>query len=139
MNSSVIITTMQSTILEAAQLMSQNKLGSLPVTDDSGYLAGMITDTDIVRKIAAKNIDPETSLVKTFMTREIKWLNPESTLAEATDLMVKYKFKRIPIMEGSKIKGIISATEIMNILMNLNNLAYAEKIIEMLYEGSGDS
>jgi CBS domain-containing protein len=94
-------------IRDAARLMAQNDIGSLPVQDND-RLVGMITDRDIaVRAVAqGKGADARVSDV---MTNEIRYCYEDQDVEEVTRNMGEQRLRRLPVMNRSKrLVGILS-------------------------------
>jgi len=135
----VITVNKQTTVISAAQTMNQRKLGCLPVVAGQGYVIGIITDTDIVRKIAATSLDPGTALVEELMTKDVITARPTQSLIEVAQTLVSKKLKRIPVTDDNNyLLGVISITDIISILLQLNNVSNAQKLVKMLYKGTAD-
>jgi len=111
MNKNVVVAKSDVTIKEASKVMSQYKIGSLIILKDSEIM-GIITDTDIVRALA-KDMDADTTIMEEIMSKKVVTIEPEKTIEDAVDLMIKHKIKRLPVVEEGKIKGIITATDII--------------------------
>jgi len=135
MTKSIITVHRYASLLEAAKLMEQNKFGCLPVVNDFGMLVGIITDTDLVRKVVAQGI-PVSEPLEQIMTKNVITAESDKTLGFISELMTRHSIKRVPIVDNAKMVGIISSTDIINIFLQLNNFAEAHKIIEMMYSGS---
>lgn len=111
MNKNVVVAKSDVTIKEASKVMSQYNIGSLIILKDNEIM-GIITDTDIVRALA-KDMDADTTIMEEIMSKKVVTIEPEKTIEDAVDLMVKHKIKRLPVVEEGKIKGIITATDII--------------------------
>lgn len=95
----------------AAQFMANKLIGSLIVVDDEDGVLGIVTETDMVRKLVAKGKDTNT-LVREIMTQDIVVIGPEFTIEEAADVMIQNKIKKLPVVENDKMVGIITTTDI---------------------------
>jgi len=114
MTKKVIVINPDTTIKDAAKIMSQYRVGSLVVLEDE-KLVGIITELDIIWKVVASELDPKTTLVRDVMSKNVVTINADQTLEDATDVMVENKIKKLPVVEGNKIIGIITATDIISI------------------------
>jgi len=95
-------------VLEAARMMREYDLGSLPVSD-RGNLTGFITDRDIVIRCVANESDPKQTQVHAVMSPEIICCAPESPASEALELMASRQVHRLPVVdEDKKLVGIVS-------------------------------
>lgn len=138
MSKPVITVQKRTPVLAVAQLMEYHKLGALPVITPQGYLAGMVTDTDLVKRLVAKKLSAETTLVDDIMTKEVITVKPDQTLKEAAALLVKHRVRRIPVVERDVLVGMASITDIVAMLLQINNVSRATNLIKMLYQGSAD-
>lgn len=111
MHKNVVAASPDATIREASKVMNDYKIGSLIVMKDND-LAGIITASDIIRAVA-KDMDVNDAKLEDVMSKTVVTIDPEDTIEEAVDVMLKNKIKRLPVVENGKIKGIITATNIM--------------------------
>jgi len=112
-------------VKDAAEKIASLKIGSLLAVDDDDAVVGIVTGGDIVVKVVAKDKVPHDVRVKDIMTKKLVVIGPEALIEEAADLMNKYKIKKLPVMVGDKIVGIVTAREL---------LGAERKIIERLTE-----
>lgn len=108
MNPSVITVEPTSTAAMAARLLSRYNVGSLPVCSSGRELRGVVTDRDIVLRCLAVEDDPAQTPVKDIMTRRPAWVSPGEDCRAAAQLMAKHQIRRLPVVEGGKLVGIIS-------------------------------
>lgn len=135
MTSPVIAVTPNTSILSVARLMEQHRLGSLPVVSEDNYLAGIITDTDLIRLLATSGISPETTPVSAVMTSEVITASTDQSIIDIAEVLVSKSLKRIPLTDKDKLVGIISVTDLATILLQLNNVSKTHKLVAMLYHG----
>jgi CBS domain-containing protein len=114
MTKNVLVVSPDTTIKDAAKIMSQQRVGSLVVMEKN-KLVGIITELDIIWKVVANEMNPATTLVRDVMTRKVLTINADQTLEEATHLMVENRIKKLPVLEDNKIVGIITATDVISI------------------------
>jgi CBS domain-containing protein len=96
---------------EAARLMRDQHLGSLPVTDGE-QLVGMVTDRDIATRVVAAGVDPETTSVGDICSHDPITAEPDHDLDEALELMARHKIRRLPVVENGRLVGIVSQADI---------------------------
>ena len=90
--------TEQTSIREAAKLMEQEDVGSLPVVDDGARLVGILTDRDVAVRVVGGGLDPDTAVVGDVASTEVLALTPEHDLDEALKLMAREQVRRVPIV-----------------------------------------
>jgi CBS domain-containing protein len=122
MQRNVIVAKENMKIKEAAEVMSKYHIGSLVIVRNN-KVVGILTERDILKAIA-KGIDPRTIEAKDIMTKEVITISPTSTIEDAASLMLEKKIKKLPVLDGEKLVGIITATDIAVIQPKLiKNLA----------------
>lgn len=94
-------------IVEIAQLMRKNDVGSIPVCQDKKVL-GMITDRDIVLKVIADGKNIQTVSAKDIMNSDVITVTTDQDVHEAAQLMSDYQIRRLPVVEEGKIVGIVA-------------------------------
>ena len=112
MNPSVITIEPASSAALAARLISRHNIGALPVCASDGRLRGMVTDRDIVLRCIAAEEDPAQTLVRDIMTRECATVAPGDDCREATRIMSAQQVRRLPVVEGGKVVGMISLSDL---------------------------
>lgn len=95
------------TILDAAQIMNDHKIGSVVVMKN-GRMSGILTERDILTRIVAKRQDPETTRVSQVMTREVLTARPTTRLNEARSVMREKRIRHLPVLQEDKVLGMIS-------------------------------
>jgi CBS domain-containing protein len=114
MTKNIIVTHPDTTIKDVAKIMTQQRVGSLLVVEEN-KLAGIITELDIIWKVVAGDLDPKITLVREVMTKEIITIKANQTLEDATEIMVENNIKKLPVLEGDKLVGIITATDLISV------------------------
>ena len=98
-------------VVEAARLMREAHIGSLPITDDE-QLVGMITDRDITTRVVAEAADPQTTSVGDVYSQDLISVEPDSDLEEAVRLMAQHQVRRLPVVENGRLVGIVAQADI---------------------------
>jgi CBS domain-containing protein len=98
-------------VVEAARLMREEHIGSLPITDDE-QLVGMITDRDITMRVVAEAADPEMTSVGDVYSRDLITVEPDEDLEDALQLMARHQVRRLPVVENGVLVGIVAQADI---------------------------
>jgi CBS domain-containing protein len=98
-------------VVEAARLMREEHIGSLPITDDE-QLVGMITDRDITTRVVAEAADPQMTSVGDVYSRDLISVEPDKDLEEALQLMARHQVRRLPVVENGRLVGIVAQADI---------------------------
>jgi CBS domain-containing protein len=98
-------------VVEAARLMREQHIGSLPVTDDE-QLLGMITDRDITTRVVAEAADPKTTPVADVCSRDVISVEADKDREEALELMARHQVRRLPVVESGRLVGIVAQADI---------------------------
>jgi len=133
MASDIITCDKDKKVIDVAGLMDSYKVGDIVVTEGDQVI-GIITDTDMVRKVCAGKLDPEKTRAEEIMSNPIISTDPETQLIDVAKIMHDQKIKRIVIMKKEKLQGLLSVTDLADALIQLNNFAQAHRIIDLLYE-----
>jgi CBS domain-containing protein len=101
-------------VLEAAKRLAELDVGSLPICGEDDRLKGMLTDRDIVVKVLAKGKDPASVKSGELGVGDAKTvtIGADDSIDEALRTMIDHKVRRLPVIDGRKIVGIISQADI---------------------------
>ncbi len=102
----------------AAELMRDRGIGSIFVTHEGGII-GILTDTDLVRRVVAAGSDPQEITVEQIMSAPILMIDENKTLLDANDLMAKAHIRHLGVSQGEKLVGMISVRDLVVFLTNL--------------------
>ena len=98
-------------VVEAAQLMRDEHIGSLPITDGD-TLVGMITDRDITTRVVAEGAGLATTSVGDVYSQDLISVGPDKELEEALRLMARHQVRRLPVVENGRLVGIVAQADI---------------------------
>ncbi len=96
----------------AVQKMNKFDIGSVIVVS-SGRPVGIITETNVLRRVVESRMDPATVWAKDIMTSPLITIESNAAVEEAAKVMADRKINRIPVIDGSKLVGLISSTDIV--------------------------
>ena len=105
------------TVKETAQLMHDKNIGSVLVEENSEYV-GIVTETDLTRKVLLQDLCPNTSRVSEIMTQPIISLDCHLPVTEANAYMAKKKMRHLAITDNGKIVGMISVRDLVSFFAN---------------------
>jgi CBS domain-containing protein len=94
------------TVRKLAMTLVKNQISGAPVTGKNGKIVGIVSEADIVAK---KGKD-----VKAIMSKKVISVAEDTPVEEIAQLMTKHKIKRLPVMNGGKVVGIVSRADIVN-------------------------
>jgi len=114
------------TVSSAVKAMTKKRIGSVLVVSDSEVL-GIVTSTDVLYKVIAKDKDPKKTKLSEIMSTPIHAIGPGNTLKEAADMMTRHRIKKLPVInKDGELIGMIAASDILaadpeflNMLVNL--------------------
>jgi CBS domain-containing protein len=102
----------------AARLMRDRRISSLFVTNGK-EIVGILTDTDMVRRVVAAGVDTLTTTAEKIMSAPILTIEEDKTLLDVSDLMAKTHIRHLGVTQGGKLVGMISVRDILVLLTNL--------------------
>ncbi len=100
------------TVQEAAQQMHAKNVGSVLVRVYDKYV-GILTETDLSRKVVAKRLDPVTTMVSSVMTKPILTMDRYMPVKEAEEFMKEKNIRHLAVTEEDKIVGILSVKDLV--------------------------
>jgi CBS domain-containing protein len=99
------------TVAEAAKVMAKEDVGPVPIVED-GRLVGIVTDRDIVVRVVAEGRDPNSTRVREIASTELVTVAPDDDLDEALNLLASSQVRRLPVVEGDRLVGIVAQADI---------------------------
>ncbi|HKB38784.1 MAG TPA: CBS domain-containing protein [Gemmataceae bacterium] len=119
----------QATVLQAAQVMNEHKIGALIVMEGD-HVAGMFTERDVLRRVVGEERAPATTTVAEVMTTEIVCCAPQTPIEEARSAMMTRRIRHLPVVDGEgRLLGLISIGD-----LNAFEAASREETIFWMHE-----
>jgi CBS domain-containing protein len=133
----VVTTTPETTVEKLARLMINLRISGVPVVNKEGQLVGIVTEGDLLRRaesgtdrqrspwsesfssnsrLAAEYVKSHAKRVADVMTREVVSVDETATLGEIADLLETKRIKRVPVVHDSKIIGVVSRADLLQVL-----------------------
>jgi CBS domain-containing protein len=97
----------ETSLAEAARLMRDRGIGDVVVTSN-GAIVGIVTDRDIVVRAIAADVDAVTTTVASVCSPEVRTLEADDSIVHAVELMREHDVRRIPIVDGGELVGIVA-------------------------------
>jgi len=120
MTKNVVTVNATESIFHVAQTMREQTTATLVVLEDEKPV-GILTERDFVRKALANNLNPVQTKVLEIMSKPLLSANPDASIGEAARIMVDNKIRRLPIVEGDRLVGIITAVDLARYLSKITH------------------
>ena len=130
----VIIIGEDATVMEAAKIMSDERIGSL-VVGRLDKIVGIFTERDVLNRVVALHLDPLKTIVKDVMTSPVACCQPTTKLAECSGVMTAKRIRHLPIVLENRLLGMISSGDILALELGEKQQTI-KYLYEYLYEGT---
>jgi len=107
-------------IYEALYLLSKNKISGIPVVDDEEQVIGVLSEKDVLKILFDKKLDVK-STVDDYMSRDIICFSEEDSAIDVCKFFIRSNIRRVPIIRGNKLVGIISRADIIPLILEAKN------------------
>lgn len=102
-----------STVADAANLLSTKRIGTVVVSSDGSTLDGILSERDIVRELGKRGSGCLQETVRDMMTSKLVTCTKEDTADGVLEMMTKGRFRHLPVMEDGKMIGLISIGDVV--------------------------
>lgn len=116
------------TLAEAAMMMRDQQVGSLPICGEDNRLHGMITDRDIVVKCIADRLDPNLVTAGDLADERLVWIDSSADASEVARMMRENKIRRLPVITDNRLVGIISEADLAEHLDEAELTGYVQDV-----------
>jgi CBS domain-containing protein len=130
MSSPVVTLDENATSNKVANLMDENNLGCVIVTNKAGKPVGIITERDLVARVLAKNLVPDAIKAKEIMTAPLVTIQPEATISEAARRMSRLDIRRLGVVYKGNLVGLLSSRDILGVMPELIEIIQERTRIE---------
>ena len=109
---SVVTVRATAPLSKAITLLDQERIGALPVVNENGHLAGMLSERDLVSVLAEYRDRALKANVGALMSEHVYICTPEDTLEDALAWMVSYRVRHLPVVADNQVQGLISIGDV---------------------------
>lgn len=132
MTAGVVTATPETSALDVARLMRDNRVGSIVIVDSAGSPLAMVTDRDLALRVFAEGLSAESPVID-CASRPLVSGEPEMELVEAAALMVQHRVRRLAVVAGERLAGIVTLDDIA---VRSGNLELAQKMTQDVIQGA---
>jgi len=130
MSSPVVTIDEDEAVNEAAGSMDMHDLGAVIVKNKACKSIGIITERDIVIRVVAKNLKPDTVKAKEIMTTPLVTIEPEASISDAARRMNRLDIRRLGVIYKGNLVGIISSKDVLGVMPELLEIIQERSRIE---------
>jgi len=114
------------TVMDACKTYKDKGVGCLVVMKKN-LVVGIVTERDIIERVIVDQKNPKKAKVEEIMSKNIKTIHASATIEKAADIMKKNHIKKLPVILNNEIVGIITVTDIANVLPHFSKELLLEK------------
>ena len=111
--SKVVSVSPTDSVERVSRVLRDARIGAVPVVDEGGGLAGILSERDIVRSVADRGSGVLTEPVSNLMTREVRTCSPESSVDQLMNQMIDERIRHLPVLEQDALVGIVSVSDVV--------------------------
>jgi CBS domain-containing protein len=100
-------------VLEAARVMNDRGVGGVVVVDETNSLLGIFTERDILRRVVAAGLPPETTSVAAVFTRDIVTCTPDMNVEEIGAIMSTRRVRHLPVVDVQGLHGVVTIGDLL--------------------------
>lgn len=132
MSTNIVSLDISKTAADAAALMTERKVGSVIVTKNNNKQFGIVTERDLVRRYHRD------TLLESLASHPLVTAKPTTTVEKATELMLKNKIRKLPIVDENKeVRGIVTVTDLGKFLLSTRRPGLTFSILRAISRGKG--
>lgn len=120
-------------VSQAAEVLSQKKIGALVISKDGKTLGGIVSERDIVREVGRRGPDCLKDSVDSIMTAQVVTCSPRDQTDAVLQKMTDGRFRHVPVVEGHQLVGLISIGDVVK--ARLTELAMEKDALEGMIKG----
>jgi signal-transduction protein with cAMP-binding, CBS, and nucleotidyltransferase domain len=118
MSKNVIKVNYEISAFEISKIMVKRRISSVVIIDNNDKIIGIVTEKDLIKEVCAKNLLATALTASKVMSSPLITISKNSTINDATKLMVEKKIKHLAIHDNNDIIGILTTYDLINVLRN---------------------
>ena len=99
-------------VYHAIEIMAEKNIGALLICEGD-KLVGIFSERDYARKLILKGKSSKDTTIGDLMTKDPFTITPDASIEECMEIMTTRRFRHLPVMEGNKVVGVISITDVV--------------------------
>jgi CBS domain-containing protein len=123
MTQPVIAVTPSTPVKSLAKILNKNRISGVPVLDKRGRVVGIVSEQDLLSKRGSQ--------VKSIMSESVIGVSEDTSVEEIASLMATRKVKRLPVMRGQQLAGIVSRADIIRAMAMGQHVALHTPIYDL--------
>ncbi len=109
----------EATVLEAVNEMNRLHIGAIIVLDGD-KLVGIFTERDVLERVVAARLYPDSTQVRDVMSKEVETITPQTTIEETMQIMSERRHRHLPVLDGDKLHALVSIGDITRWISQAN-------------------
>ncbi len=103
----------QAPVADVVQTLASNRIGAVLVVSGAGALMGILSERDIVRSLAENGGGTLDRTAADLMTSDVTTATPQTTVAEAMEMMTSGRFRHVPVLDEGRLVGLVSIGDVV--------------------------
>ncbi len=101
------------TVAQIAEIMGEHRIGAVLVMDRADQMLGIVSERDVICALASNGANALAMTAGQLMTRALQVVHPQTTVAQAMQMMTDGRFRHIPVMDNGRLAGLISIGDVV--------------------------
>jgi CBS domain-containing protein len=103
----------EASVAEAVALMVEREVGAVLAMTEDELVAGLFSERDLLVRVVAAGRDPQTTPLSMVMTRDVKFVTPDTPTEAALALMHLHRFRHLLVIDGPRVHGLVSMRDLV--------------------------
>jgi CBS domain-containing protein len=109
----VVTVAPRDTVASLVKVLSANRIGAVPVVNEEGRLAGIVSERDVIRGMVQHGDSVAALSVEHLMTTEVRTCSPEDAIVELMEVMTLQRIRHLPVVRNGALEGIVSIGDVV--------------------------